>query len=662
MPDPDSGTADHRRPRVRLRRGPAWTVAVVGVAVSLAVGLPGHVAHAEALSPRIANYKIEAQYDAETHTVTGREILTWHNTTLEAAADLYFHLYLNAFANNRSSFVREAGEMWVDWLKLHPHGWGYIEVKALRIGGADVVNRMRFVHPDDDNINDRTVVRVPLERPVPPGETVEVEVEFVAKLPKLVARSGYAGPFAFVAQWFPKIGVYRDGQWNCHQYHLTTEFFADFGAYDVSLTVPRHAVVGATGVLRESHEDGASKTLRFVAEDVHDFAWTIDPRFQVIERTLGDTAIRLLVQPRHLAQADRYLQAARSALDWYQRWLGRYPYSQLTLVDPGPGGGGAGGMEYPTLITLGTAWWMPQRVRLPEFITVHEFGHQYWYGMVANNEAEEAWLDEGINSYVEGRIMDTVYGPGSYLDLFGLRFDSSAMRRLQYVRAAQHDPVTRRAWEFLDRSSYGAISYSKTALMLDTLAVYVGDEGLRQALAAYFQRWRFRHPRGEDFVASMNESLGQDLSWYFDQVLPGTGVVDYAVTQVNAEELHAPAGYTVSGAEIGEEVLPQEPQGKQYHNEVVVERLGSVSLPVEVHITFDDGGVTKEHWDGRDRWKRFEYTGKQRVEWAAVDALPLDVNVVNNSRMRAGGTRGLVRIAGRWGFWFQNLMYFLTGL
>ncbi|MFI5397331.1 MAG: M1 family metallopeptidase [Candidatus Binatia bacterium] len=646
---------------MRLRRGPGWTLAVVGVAVSLAAGVPAHVAQAEASSPRTANYTIQASYDADTHTVTGHEVLTWHNTTSEAATDLYFHLYLNAFANNRSSFVREAGEMWADWLKLHPHGWGYVAIKALRIGGADLVDRMRFVHPDDDNIDDRTVVRVPLEQPVPSGEAVEVEVDFVAKLPKVVARSGYAGPFAFVAQWFPKIGVYEDGHWNCHQYHLTTEFFADFGVYDVTLTVPRNGVVGATGVLRDSHEDGATKTLHFVAEDVHDFAWAVDPRFQVVERAAGGTAIRVLVQPRHLAQTDRYLQAAQSALDWYQRSIGRYPYPQLTVVDPGPGGGGAGGMEYPTLITTGTAWWMPPKVRLPEFVTVHEFGHQYWYGMVANNEAEEAWLDEGINSYVEGRIMDAV-GPGSYIDLFGLRFDSAAIRRLQYVRAPQHDAITRRAWEFLDRSSYGAISYSKTALMLDTLEAYVGEETLRQALAAYFERWRFRHPRAEDFLASMNESVGQDLSWYFDQVLPGTGVVDYAVTQVNADKLHGSAGYTLSGAVVGEEALPQTPQEQQYHNEVVVERLGSVSLPVDVHITFDDGGVTKEHWDGQGRWKRFEYTGKQRVEWAVVDVLPLDVNVLNNSRMRAAGTRGIVRIAGRWGFWFQNLMYLLTGL
>jgi hypothetical protein len=281
--------------------------------------------------------------------------------------------------------------------------------------------------------------------------------------------------------------------------------------------------------------------------------------------------------------------------------------------------------------------------------------------MVANNEFEEPWLDEGINSFLEGRIMDSVYGPGSYINLLGFQVDSVAQHRLQYARAAQHDPIVRPGWQFLDRSSYAAISYSKMALALDTLSMYLGDDVIEHALRNYFERWRFRHPRGKDFVSSVEESVGQDLGWYFDQVLSGSEVLDYAVTQVRAEELHSDGGYRFAGQEAEEEVTPQQPSERRYHSEVVVERLGGIALPVDVEITFDDGSVTREHWNGQDRWKRFEYTGRQRVEWAVVDSLPLDVNLLNNSRMRAAGTRGLVRVAGRWGFWFQNLMSLLTG-
>lgn len=643
----------------------AYGLWLMAYGLLLAVLPPSTVQAAEPLSPRIANYTITATYDETKHTVVGHETLRWRNTTKESAPDLYFHLYLNAFANNRSSFVRATGNEWEQWLRRHPNGWGYIVVNAMRIGGTDVTARLQFVHPDDDNTEDRTVARVMLGTPVPAGGTIDVDIDFVAQLPKVVARSGYAGPFAFVGQWFPKLGVYEDGAWNCHQYHLTTEFFADFGVYDVTLIVPQQSIVGATGVLRDQQDKGdGTKALHFVAEDVHDFAWTIDPRFHVFEEDIEGTHVRLLMQPGHVLQVARHLQALRGAMQRYRQWIGPYPYPQLTVVDPGPGGMGAGGMEYPMLISVGTAWWMPAGLRVPEFITVHEFGHQYWYGMVASNEFEEAWLDEGVNSYVEGRIMDDLYGPASYVQLSGLRAGSLVEQRLRYITEAQHDPMVRSAWEFLDRSSYSAVTYSKTALVLRTLDGYLGDDRLRDALAAYFARWRFRHPRGRDLLEAITTVAGQDLSWYFQQVVDGTGVLDYAVTEVDAEDAFEFAGHHL-GAPIGELVAPQQPEPPQYRSEVVVERLGEVRMPVEVLVVFEDGGAATEHWDGRDRWKRFEYTGPQRVEWAAIDpkgTMPLDINQLNNSRMRESGNRGVLRVAGRWGFWFQNLVYFLSAL
>ncbi len=644
----------------------------VNAALAVAIGLiawasgVGSARASGALPRRIANYRITAAYDPVTRTVSGHEILTWHNTTSEAAPDLYFHLYLNAFANNNSSFVRGLDDDWADWLDLHPHGWGYIAVNAIHIAGADVTDRMQFVHPDDNNIDDRTVFRLPLESPVRPGGSAELEIEFVSKLPKIAARSGYAGPFAFVGQWFPKIGVYEDGAWNCHQYHPTTEFFSDFGTYDVTLTVPHDGIVGATGTLRDEHDNAdGTKTQHFVAEDVHDFAWVIDPRFRVIEKPVQGTQVRLLMQPNHLDQVDRHLQAAQAALKRYAEWIGDYPYAQLTIVDPGPGGGRAGGMEYPMLITVGTTWWMPRGIRAPEVVTVHEVGHQYWYGMVASNEFEEAWLDEGLNSYVEGRIMDQVYGPASYLELFGVHGNSIAAHRLQYLLAAQHDPMVRPAWRFLDRRSYTSVSYAKTALVLDTLDAHLGDEELRARLRTYFARWRFKHPHGQDFLDTLTDGVGQDLASYLDQVVRGTGRLDYAVTRVSAEETHAFAGHPFVGARAGDEVVAHEPEEQRYRSEVVVERLGDVRMAVDVQVGFEDGSKVEEHWDGQDRWKRFEYTARQRVDWAAVDpnfTMPLDFDRLNNSRMREAGTSGIVRLSTRWGFWFQNLMYLLTGL
>ncbi|MBI3782513.1 MAG: M1 family metallopeptidase [Deltaproteobacteria bacterium] len=621
---------------------------------------------AVAESPRRANYTIEAKYDRSAQVITGRETIHWTNDGGAAAPELEFHLYWNAFANSRSSFVRATGTDWVKAIEEHPDAWGYSKIDALAVDGEDRISYLEFLHPDDDNVDDRTVAKVRLGKPVEPGASVDISVAFTAKLPRVTARAGYAGSFTFAGQWFPKLGVFENGSWNCHQYHLTTEFFADFGVYDVTLTLPSSDVVGATGVLREEHDNGdGTQSLRFVAEDVHDFAWTADSRFHLVEKTIEGTHVRLLIQPNHAAQAERLLTALGHAMRLYREWIAAYPYPELTIVDPGYGGTAAGGMEYPTLITVATTWWMPRGLRIPEIVTVHEFGHQYWYGLVATNEFEEAWLDEGVNSFLEGQIMDASYGHGSYVDLFGLKLGSIAVERGQYLRSPTHDPIDRPAWQFLDRQSYGAISYSKTALTLRTLAGQVSDEAVRRGLALYFERWRFKHPRGGDLLQALADTVGQDLQWLFDQLIPDTGTVDYAITRLKADEDRGFAGYPFKQHGVGEMVPLSTPPDRRYRSEIIVERLGTVRLPVDVQVVFDDGTQINERWDGQESWKRFEYTGPQRVEWAVVDPerkIPIDVNLINNSRMRSSGTRGIVRVTSRWAFWFQNLLHLLSGL
>jgi hypothetical protein len=617
--------------------------------------------------PAIASYTIDVRYQSDAHAISGSEILRWRNNTSHPANELQFHLYLNAFANSRSTFMRESQEAWIDWAEKYDDPWGYIELQSIRIADSERVGDARFIQPDDGNADDRTVLAVPLETPVAPGTAIEISIQFTSRLPRAFSRTGYAGPFAMMAQWFPKIGVFEaSGKWNCHQYHWTTEFFADFGTYDVTVHVPPDSVVGATGALVEERIDAdGNKRLRFRADAVHDFAWALDPRFEVVERKVGNVTARLLVQPAHRPQADRYLDALQAAIEYYEKWIGSYPYGQITLVDPGPGAFAAGGMEYPTLITLGTTWWMPTGLRIPEIVTVHEYGHQYWYGMIANNEFEHAWLDEGVNSFLEGRIMDGAYGAASYIDLFGLQSDSTANLRLTYLRAPEQDPIAIPAWQFLDRRSYGAVSYAKTALALDTLDRRYGAGVVRDALADFFQAQRFSHPQPEQFLATLTASVGEDLTSYFDQLVFGTGVVDYAVTEVECTEVKPLQGYEVEPTEarLAESLEAVEPM--HFRSHVIVQRLGSVALPISIEIRFDDGTSSFEEWDGIGRWKRFEYVGTQRIDWAVADpkeVLSLDVNRLNNSRMRRAGTRGIVRLSVRWAFWFQSLVQILTGM
>ncbi|MCP4644001.1 MAG: M1 family metallopeptidase, partial [bacterium] len=307
-------------------------------------------------------------------------------------SELRLHLYLNAFRNTKSTWIKEAGAKAAK-KAFKKDGWGFIEVDRVALaGGEDLTQRMEFIHPDDDNADDKTVIRVPLPRPVGPGASVAVEIDFTARMPSPpLARTGSLKEFFFVAQWFPKVGVFENGQWNCHQFHAKGEFYADFGVYDVKLTVPAENVVGATGVEveRVDHGDGTA-THYYHAEDVHDFAWTTSPNFVEFVGREQDVEIRLLMHKEHKSQAERHLTAAKHAVRYYQDWYGDYPYPNLTVVDPKRKAGGAGGMEYPTLITAGTMIGMPKGAHAVEMVIIHEFGHNFFYGMVASNEFEEA--------------------------------------------------------------------------------------------------------------------------------------------------------------------------------------------------------------------------------------------------------------------------------
>ena len=266
-------------------------------------------------------------------------------------------------------------------------------------------------------------------------------------MPRTFARTGRIGDYYFVAQWFPKIGVLEDAGWNAHQFHLTTEFFADFGVYDVTLDVPQGWIVGATGLEQSRRDAGGRTAYRFVQEDVHDFAWTTSPAFverrqRFEEPGLPPVEMRLLLQPEHDTQADRHFAAARAALKYYGTWFGPYPYPQLTIVDPvttfnpDAQGEGTDGMEYPTLITAGTHWYNAWPDSWLEEVTIHEAGHQFWYGVVATNEFEHAWMDEGINTYATARVMQEAF-PGQ------VRGRGALLRRTRVVGVQRRAVVAR---------------------------------------------------------------------------------------------------------------------------------------------------------------------------------------------------------------------------
>lgn len=607
------------------------------------------------LSPRVASYRIEASLDADKHTVTGHERLTWKNTTATQVRTLTFHLYMNAFKNQSSTFFKESKGLH-RFTAADKHGWGAIDVtKIVVAGGEDLTRKWRV---------DDTLATVELAAPVAAGATLELDLDWKTVLPKVFARAGYNEDFFAIAQWFPKIGVWdcaapEGCRWRAHQHHLNSEFFADYGVYDVSIDVPAPYQVGATGVLVGETSKAPRKTLRFHAEDVHDFVIVACPRFRAYEETYtdahGQVKLVLLSIPGHEANAARHLAATRVGLDELLRRFGPYPYSQLTIVDVPEGAEGAGGMEYPTLFFTFDAP-VPRAAHLPELVTIHELSHQYFYGLVGSDEVEEAWLDEGLTETMTDWGLSRMFGrAGATYDLLGHRMALVELNRARYRRFADVDPVATRAFQFLDPSTYGAVTYAKTNLVLRTLEGLLGPETFERGMRHYYETWRFLHPRKDDFVRAFDEGAKQDLSWFWTPALSTTQVLDYEVLTLASHRQPRPAGlFELDGGIREVEVPAAEAKKAPYLSEVVVHRKGDFVFPVQLKVVFEDGRETRETWDGgKDgvRWKRFNYEGDKKLAWAQVDPedrIPLDVRRWNNGRTESpeGGPRR--RLVGAW--------------
>jgi hypothetical protein len=398
---------------------------------------------------------------------------------------------------------------------------------------------------------DETVVELPLAEPVAPGATVEVSFEFTAQLPEVFARTGYSGDFHLVGQWFPKIGV-RVGppgaeRWECQPFHAHAEFFADFGTYDVTLTVPSTYVVAATGVLTDAKENtqASTRTYTYRAEDVHDFVWMADPFMEVMSGQAkledGTVEVRVLYRPEQKEYAKRHLDAAVGAITKFSSMFTPYPWPIMTVVDPPVvAAAAAGGMEYPTLVTTaGDTVFARPGMRLPEFVTVHEIGHNWFQGMLASNEPVEAWLDEGVNDWADAKVMASLYGEKqSAIDWDGWKAEDLRLRRaIDPDLGALPSAIASTAATFPDSAAYASATYTKTAVALRTLAHVIDQDGARFAAAMqrYAETWAFKHPTGADLFASLEATLGEDLDWFVQPAFQHPGGVDFAVRTADCQ-------------------------------------------------------------------------------------------------------------------------------
>lgn len=608
-----------------------------------------HAADAPRERPeQVASYALSARLDEKQHRVTARGSIELYNYTEHALDEVYLHLYMNAFKNDESLFLRSpfgAGRS-----GQHGTKWGYVDVKRLvtREGAVDLLPRGAR-SPGDPR--DETDVRVPLPAPLPPGQRLTLDLEFDVQLPEVIERTGYVEDYHFVAQWFPKLAALMpDGTFAHFTFHPHSEFFADFGRYDVTLDVPANHVVGATGSCEQAPAPTGRRALRCRAEDVHDFAWTSWSGFEERRETASGVEVRVLAPPGHARNVAIELDTVRFGLAHFGQRFGPYPYPSLTVVHPPSAAADSGGMEYPTLITTGGPWYTPlSGARAIEAVTMHELGHQWFYGLFASDEHRFPFLDEGLNSYAEHSALAARYGDASAFSGLGLRVSSEALSRAIAAERGADEPLAQGAADFFSFRSLGALVYSRTATLLSTLARVYGRQSLDLALGDYAAFARFRHPEPRHLVDALRGRLGDSAARNFERALFERGGVDYLVRDVQTAPIAPRAG--VFDESSGRRTIARadaHPEGR-FAGHAVVLRHGTLELPVQIELRFEDGQRELRSWSGDGTRYVVSCEGPSRLVSVTVDPeqrVLIDDDLTNNASARVdqGAPRALERL------------------
>lgn len=596
-------------------------------------------------------YNIKARLDTNQKKLLAHQSILWTNTSNKEVTELHFYMYLNAYRDTLSTFLSgTGGEIFGRKLgHIKKDDWAYITASKIKVKGSNDTLQWKYIQPDDGNVHDASVMKVTLLKPLKPNEKLVIEMDFVAKLPMFLVRAGYSRDeyYSFL-HWFPQLGVYEQDEkgnwfWNCHQFFRQTEFYADFSDFQLELDIPKSLVVGYSGCLekQEINENTKRKKLFIEAKDVIDFAWIAYPYFVEYNSQWKGVDIRMLIPPEHCAMAPRYLQALENSLNFFENKLGKYPYPSITLIDPPMHGLGSGFMEYPMLITCASFHIVPKGIRTIESLAVHEFSHQFFMAVLASNEKEEAWLDEGFVTFFEDEIMDHYFGrKQSIWDFFGFKSGNKEISRLEYTSIAKLNigPIAQPGWK-LNGHYYKQLIYAKTATSLQTLKGIIGDEMFFTILKNYYEKFKFKHPKEKDFINCVKEESGETL------------IMDFTVDEFFHQTLHTThyCDYKMKGVK----------NNGNNSFDIQLEKEGELYFPQEILIEFEDGNNQMIFWDGKDKEKSYTINTKSKVKMVSIDPehkIYLDINLNNNTYVNKNERRPAVNFGMKAASWFQFLL------
>lgn len=553
------------------------------------------------------NYKIDVTLDDVNHFLNGFEQFEYINNSPDPLNVLYIHLWPNAYKNGKTALAKQqyaSGETMLQFGEDKDKG--YIDSLDFKINGESVVWEF-----DEEHID---ICKITLPEPLQPGQRLAVSTPFRVKIPSgEISRLGHIGQSYQITQWYPKPAVYDKNGWNQMPYLNQGEFYSEYGSFDVSITLPKNYVVGATGDLQTQSEiaflndkatqtknaiekgdfyvkdkslanandfpksSNETKTIRYTQSNVHDFAWFADKRYQVLKGEVALPHSRKMVTswamytPRNSRLWSESIEYLNDAIHYYSLWNGDYPYSQVTAVDGTISAGG--GMEYPNVTVIGNSG----NAKQLEVVIVHEVGHNWFYGQLGSNERVHGWMDEGMNTLNEVRYMQTKYPDNTEMSDMVLNgsfhfndLDHHDMSDFSYRLLAglgEDQPIETHSAKFTP-INYGIVMYQKTGLVFYYLKDYLGDDLFDKCMREYYRRWEFKHPTPADMRKALEETSGKDLGWLFDDLINTTDHIDYKLVSVKQKD-----GNTT----------------------VKIKNKGQVNGPVEV-AAWKDGKVVQTAW------------------------------------------------------------------
>ena len=557
------------------------------------------------LSPDLpVSYEITVELDTTGRKLYGFQNIRFLNPTDGVLDKICFHLYPNAFSDTVSVFCVENEQARAD---VASGNIARLDVSEINIDGLAV---------DLGRIDTSgTLMYIALRDALLPGRDLNISMRFELTIPRARVRFGHNGKGDYLfAHWYPILCGYQKNRLIDREYHANSEFFSNFGSYDVTMKLPSNLIVGSTGLLSLAENSDTLAVWRARADTVIDFAFACGKNFERFQSDAPGVRISYLLSGDNAALSTRIDDITKFSLDFCSERLFPYPYSDFTVVDFNSG---SAGMELPGMIVVSIPDEKSRRLKASfESLIAHETVHEWFYGMIATNEIDEPWLDEGLTSYFTSKIMAARPDTSFDFTILGYGVTYGDLSRIFALSRRPSYPLNLASFDYPGWYEYESTVYSRAEMVLRCLEMAVGDTVFSKALQEYARKHRFDHPDTEEFERAISAAAKKDLSGFYSQFIRGTSRVDYAVSALEFKEVENPVSPSPA-----------------YRITVDLRREHDGILPQVITVRLDDGSIIDTTWDGVSRIARFEFEAGSRPQYAAIDeysAYPLDESRAND--------------------------------